>query len=74
MEFSNYDIANMFVKSNTRIPVQRLRQAYCVALCIDDPVQRAWNWREAEFLRFQATGRQHRGCIIPQAVNTVYCS
>ena len=23
---------------------------------------------EAEFLRFQATGRQHRGCIIPQAV------
>jgi hypothetical protein len=28
---------------------------------------------EAEelFLRFQATGRQHRGCIIPQAVNTV---
>jgi hypothetical protein len=27
---------------------------------------------EAEFLRLQATGcRQHRGCIIPQAVNTV---
>ena len=23
---------------------------------------------EAEELRFQATGRQHRGCIIPQAV------
>ena len=23
---------------------------------------------EAEFLRFQASGRQHRGCIIPQAV------
>ena len=23
---------------------------------------------EAELLRFQATGRQHRGCIIPQAV------
>ena len=21
-----------------------------------------------DFLRFQATGRQHRGCIIPQAV------
>jgi len=21
-----------------------------------------------------ATGRQHRGCIIPQAVNTVQCS
>jgi hypothetical protein len=26
---------------------------------------------EAEKLRFQATGRQHRWCIIPQAVNTV---
>ena len=23
---------------------------------------------DAEFLCFQATGRQHRGCIIPQAV------
>jgi hypothetical protein len=23
------------------------------------------------YIRFQATGRQHRGCIIPQAVNTV---
>jgi len=23
---------------------------------------------EAEFLRIQATGWQHRGCIIPQAV------
>ena len=23
---------------------------------------------ELQFLRFQATGRQHRGCIIPQAV------
>ena len=23
---------------------------------------------EADFLRFQATGRQHRGCIIQQAV------
>jgi len=23
---------------------------------------------EMQFLRFQATGRQHRGCIIPQAV------
>jgi len=23
---------------------------------------------EADFLRFQATGRQHRGCIIPQVV------
>ena len=23
---------------------------------------------EAEELRFQATGRQHRGCIIPQSV------
>ena len=23
---------------------------------------------EAEFLRFQATGQQHRRCIIPQAV------
>ena len=23
---------------------------------------------EAEELRFQATGRQHRGCIVPQAV------
>ena len=23
---------------------------------------------EADFLQFQATGRQHRGCIIPQAV------
>ena len=23
---------------------------------------------EAEFPRFQTTGRQHRGCIIPQAV------
>jgi len=23
---------------------------------------------EAEELRFQATGQQHRGCIIPQAV------
>jgi len=22
-------------------------------------------------LRFQANGQQHRGCIIPQAVNTV---
>ena len=26
---------------------------------------------DAEFLRIQVTGRQHRGCIIPQAVNTV---
>jgi len=25
---------------------------------------------EAEFLRFQATGRQHCASIIPQAVNT----
>jgi hypothetical protein len=25
----------------------------------------------AEFLRIQATGRQHRGCIIPQTVNIV---
>ena len=24
---------------------------------------------EAEFQRFQATGRQHRGCFIPKAVN-----
>ena len=29
---------------------------------------------EAEELRFQATGRQHRGCIIPQAVNTQCCA
>jgi hypothetical protein len=29
---------------------------------------------EAESLLFQTIGRQHRGCIIPQAVNTVYCS
>jgi len=28
----------------------------------------------AEFLRCQATDRQHRECIIPQAVNTVYFS
>jgi hypothetical protein len=26
---------------------------------------------ELQFLRFQATGRQQRGCIISQAVNTV---
>jgi hypothetical protein len=26
---------------------------------------------EAEGFRVQATGRQHRGCIIPQGVNTV---
>jgi hypothetical protein len=26
---------------------------------------------KAESLRFQTTGRQHRGCTIPQAVNTV---
>jgi len=26
---------------------------------------------DADELRIQATGRQHRGCIIPQAVNTV---
>ena len=26
---------------------------------------------DAEFLRIQTTGRQHRGCLIPQAVNTV---
>jgi len=26
---------------------------------------------DAEFLRIQSTGRQHRGCIVPQAVNTV---
>jgi hypothetical protein len=26
---------------------------------------------EAEELRFHATGRQHRGCIVSQAVHTV---
>ena len=28
----------------------------------------AWKRRNRRFLRFQATGRQRRGCIIPQAV------
>jgi len=29
---------------------------------------------DAEFLSIQATGWQHRGCIILQAVNAIYCS
>jgi hypothetical protein len=42
MEFSNYDIANMFCKSELR-PVQRLRQAYYVALRNENPTQTAWH-------------------------------
>jgi len=29
---------------------------------------------DAEELHIQATGRQHRGCITPQAANTDFCS
>jgi len=29
---------------------------------------------DAEEFRIQVTDRQNRGCIIPQAVNTVLCS
>ena len=29
---------------------------------------------DAKFLRIQASGRQHRGCIITQAVSTDFCS
>jgi hypothetical protein len=43
----------------------KLRHSYAVMW------QHTWKRR---FLRFQATDRQHRGCIIPQAVNTVWCS
>ena len=40
----------------------------CYSLWYNAPTMLPTGSLEAEFLRFQATGRQHRGFIIPQAV------
>ena len=46
----------------------------CYSLWYNAPTMLPAKSLEAEFLRFQATGWHCNGCIIPQAVNTVYCS
>jgi len=43
MKFSNYGIANTFVKASILRAVRRLRQAYYVALYTETPIQTAWN-------------------------------
>ena len=40
----------------------------CYSLWYNAPMMLPAGSLEEEFLRFQDTGRQHRGCIIPQAV------
>jgi hypothetical protein len=40
----------------------------CYSLLSNAPTMLPAGSLEAEELRFQTTGRQHRGCIIPQAV------
>jgi hypothetical protein len=40
----------------------------CYSLWYNEPIVTPAGSLEAEELRFQATGRQQRGCIIPQAV------
>jgi hypothetical protein len=40
----------------------------CYSLWYNAPTMMPAGSLEAVFLRFQATGRQHRRCIIPQAV------
>ena len=40
----------------------------CYSLWYNAPIAMPAGSLEAVFLRFQATDRQHRGCIIPQAV------
>ena len=42
---------------------------FCVTLCVLHALPNATESHSADWKRsFQATGRQHRGCIIPQAV------
>jgi len=43
----------------------------CYSLWYNVPITMPAGGLETEFLRFQATGRQHRGFIIPQTVNTI---
>ena len=40
----------------------------CYSLWYNAPIAIPAGSLEVEFFRFQATGRQHRWCIIPQAV------
>ena len=40
----------------------------CYSLCCNAPTMLPAGSLEAEFLRFQAASRKHRGCIIAQAV------
>ena len=39
----------------------------CYSMCYNAPTMLPASSLEAEELHFQATSRQHRGCIIPQA-------
>ena len=43
----------------------------CYSLWYNAPITMPAGNLDAEELRIKATGRQHRGCIIPQAANTV---
>ena len=65
---------SLWYNAPTMWPVGSLEAELChtglLTACEQEQMLLLASWQQTcmTFLRFQATGRQHRGCIIPQAV------